>query len=129
MTYGNFKEFNLEQFKAGDKITLVKESEFGYPIVMNIKLDKIFLKDWAQYNNCVQVQGILKGKRKLLAWLIRPYQTFAIFEGYLSDEDFKDFRKVVSDDSKVTVTSYGTCFADNAIKNYIGDKTPLISFL
>ena len=129
MKYGNFKELNLEQFKQGDKITLVIESEFGYPIAMNIKLDKMFLKDWAQYNDCLQVQGVLKGKRKLLAWLIRPYQNFAIFEGFLSNEDFVDFRKVVSDDSNVTVTSYGSCFADNAIKNYIGDKTPLISFL
>jgi len=129
MTYGNFKELNLEQFKQGDKITLVKESEFGYPIVMNIKLDRIFLKYCAQYNNCLQVQGILKGKRKLWSWLIKPYQNFAIFEGFLSNEDFVDFRKVVSDDSNVTVTSYGRCFADNAIKNYIGDKSPIVSFL
>ena len=66
MKYGNFKELNLEQFKQGDKITLVIESEFGYPIAMNIKLDKMFLKDWFFWKMTLFNIGIKNMKKFML---------------------------------------------------------------
>ncbi len=128
-TYADFKKLDLDQFKKDEKLTIVKISDFGYPIVFTIKFDKIFLTNYAQYNNCIQIQGKLPRARKLKAWLVRPNQEFAIFRGSYTDEDFKSFKKVVTDNESVKVESWDLCFADGALDRFIDcDLEPVLTY-
>ena len=128
MNYKNFKTINLEEIKNQEKITVVKFSEFGFPLVLNLKLEEIKLKNWAQYDNCLSIQGRLPRKRKSNVFLIRPYEDFVIYAGTITKDEFNDFKKVISKTNEVTVTNWGTCFSDGAIDEYTNiDKEYLCS--
>lgn len=109
----DLKMLNIDQLEAGDKITLVKQSDFGFPIAIKLKVDKAFYKDYAQYRDCVQIQGKPPRKRKLRAYLVRPNEDFRIYEGFV---DVLDTSEVISEDSEVTVRCLGTCFDENSLK-------------
>ena len=110
MNYKDFTKLELPTLEKGTKVTLVKMSDFGYPVAIQLKFDNIFLTDWAQYNNCIQIQGKRPRKRTLDAYLIRPYQNFVLFEGWV---EINDTSELISEDNNTTVRSLGTCFDEN----------------
>ena len=131
--YNYFKNINLEEIEKLDKITLVKISDFGFPIVANLKRSKtsqlVFFKKYAQYDKCIQVQGLLPRKRKASAFLIRPTDEFAIYEGTITEDMFKSFKTITKDDN-VTIESWGMCFSDGALDEFISgcDIKPLLTY-
>ena len=114
MTYRDFRNLDLTIFEKGEKITIIKQNDFGYPCAYVFKLDNIFLRDYAQYNNCIQVQGKKPRARKMTAILLKPYDEFAIYRGVV---EVKDTSKTISDDVVTRVTSLGMCFDNDTLKN------------
>lgn len=127
--YKDFKKINIEEISNLEKITLVKISDFGYPIVLNLKLQEIKLKDYAQYKNCLYVIGKLPRKQKARGYLIKPNDEFVIYKGTISEAEFNDFR-VKSNYEGSSVTDYGECFSSGAIIKYnINNVESLVSSL
>ena len=112
MNYKDFRKLELPSLEKGAKVTLVKMSDFGYPVAIQLKFDTMFLKDWAQYNNCIQIQGKRPRKRKLSAYLIKPNDNFVLFEGWVELNNWTSVEK----DGDVTITSLGTCFDEDNLK-------------
>ncbi len=115
-----FKE-KLSTIQEGDKITLVKLSEFGYPITIKLKFELAYFGDYAQYKNCLYIQGKQPRKRKSTAYRIKPYDKFAL---YLDHIDIADFTKSSTDEDGTTTTAYGTCFDYERFKTLNEDNNP-----
>lgn len=127
MTYKDLTQINLEEISKNEKITMVKMSEFGFPIVLNLKLTDLRFKNYAQYNNCLEVVGKLPRKRKDLLYRIKPYEDFVIYPGTITMDEFKDFKKVQESDD-VTITEWGTCFDSDTFKDFTNiDKKYLVN--
>lgn len=109
MIFKDFKQIDLENINSKKEITILKFSDFGFPICIKLKLDNVFLKNYAQYNNCLQVQGKLPRKRKLSAYLIKPYENFIIYNGFVDMVDYTE--KTV--EGSITITKLGMCFDEN----------------
>ena len=131
----NFKDFskiNLTKIQGLEKITLVKISDFGYPIVCNLKLDsnQTRLEDYAQYKNTLVVIGKLPRKRNLSGFRVRPNEEFYIYEGTITEDEFNSFKKIISKTDTVTTESWGLCFSDGALDKFVSgcDKEPLLSY-
>lgn len=114
MNYKNFKVLDLNLIEEDQKVTLVKVSEFGFTQNIKMKFKKMFLKDYAQYRDCIQIQGRLPRKRKDNAFLIRPNQEFVIYDGYI---DIDDMVKVIQDKDGVVVKELGMCFDEQRFIN------------
>lgn len=133
MKYYDYNKLDLEKLEGLEKITVVKISEFGYPVVINIRKSKAcdwaIIKDWAQYKNCIQFQGILPIKRKANAWLVRENEEFYCYEGTITEEQFKSFKTIVSENEDVKVESWGPCFSDGALDAFVNgcDVEPIFS--
>ena len=114
----DFTKLDLTKLKEGDKITIVKMSEFGYPLTIHMKLNRIFLKDWAQYKNCIQIQGKLPRKRKLTAYLMKPHEDFVVYKGFI---ELKSAETSFIDELGTRITNMGVCF-DNDLLFKINDN-------
>lgn len=109
----NLKEYDLSSIKKDDKITIIKQGEFGYPISIQLKVDSLFYKDYAQYRDCIIIQGKPPRKRKLRAYMIKPHDEFRIYKGLV---DIIDTSKVISKSDEVTVTQMGLCFSQDTLE-------------
>ena len=122
MTYKNFKEIDLEKLKLNKEITILKFSDFGFPIYIKLKLEDIFLRNYAQYNNCLQIQGKLPRKRKSSAYLIKPYENFIIYNGFVDIVDYAE----KSVEGSVTITKLGMCFDENNLSKSINSSAEIL---
>lgn len=113
MNYKDFTKLELPNIEENQKVTIIKQSEFGFPIAIQIKFKKMYLKDYAQYKDCLRIVGTPARKRKCYEYLIRPYQDFTIVNGWV---DINNYTKTIEENSSVKVTSLGTCFDDNSLK-------------
>ena len=115
--YKNLQELiDIENLKSyiNSKITIIKQSDFGFPQAIQIKLTNAFFKDYAQYSGqfqCLQIEGKPKNCSNIRAYLIRPYQDVFIYEGFV---DVNDYTSKTST-SKATITYLGTCFDNNSL--------------
>ena len=96
-----------------EKVTIIKQSEFGFPIAIQIKFKKLYLKDYAQYKDCLRIQGTPARKRKCYEYLIRPYQDVKIVNGWV---DINNYTKRTFENESVKVTSLGFCFDEENLK-------------
>lgn len=110
MNYKDFKVLDLDLIQEDQKVTLVRVSDFGFTQTIKMKIKKIFLRDYAQYRNCIQIQGRLPRKRKDSAFLIRPNQEFVMYDGYV---DINTEGKVIQENENVRVVEMGMCFDEN----------------
>lgn len=113
MNYKDFSKLELPNIEENQKVTIIKQSEFGFPIAIQIKFKKMYLKDYAQYKNCLRIVGIPNRKRKTFEYMIKPYQDFTIVNGWV---DINNYTKTIEENSSVKVTCLGTCFDDNNLK-------------
>jgi hypothetical protein len=111
--YKDFKNIELPEFAKDEKVTIIKQNEFGYPVAMTVKFESLFLRDYAQYRNCLQLQGKRPRARKLSAVLIRPYENFALYRGVVNANDTT---KLISDDGVTTMVSLGMCFDEDTLR-------------
>lgn len=110
MNYKNFKVLDLNLIAEDEKITLVKVSEFGFTQNIQMKFKKMFFKDYAQYKDCILIQGRLPRKRKDSAFLIRPNQEFVIYKGFI---EIDDMVKTTKQDNGVVIKELGMCFDED----------------
>ena len=123
------KDLDLEQFKQDDKITVVKMSEFGFPLVLNLKIDKLYLKDYAQYKDCLYIQGKLSRKRKSRVYMIRPTDEVVIYNGVIDVDYFNTFKTVTKEDN-VTTENWGMCFSRGTLEKFTNiDKNPIFKMI
>ena len=111
----DIKDFDISQING--KVTLIKFSDFGYPIAIKLNITNAFVRNYAQYNNCIQVEGKPPRKRKARAYIIKPYEEIAIFEGFV---DLQQTEKVEFE-GNVKITSLGTCFDRNTLRKSINN--------
>ena len=109
MLYKDFSKINLEKINSKKEITILKFSDFGFPICIKLKLELTFLKNFAQYNNCLQIHGKMPRKRKTSVFLIKPYENFIIYNGFVDMVDYTE----KSIEGSVTITNLGMCFDEN----------------
>ena len=112
MNYKDFRKLDLTEVNNQEKITIIKQSDFGYPITIQLKLDEVILKKYAQYDNCLYIVGTPKRKRKKMGYLIKPYEDFKIFKGWV---ELNQTAKVQNENG-VTITSLGRCFDSNTFQ-------------
>lgn len=122
MLYKDFKKINLEELKTHKEITILKFSEFGFPICIKLKLEDIFLRNYAQYNNCLQIHGKMPRKRKSTAYLIKPYENFIIYNGFVDIVDYTE----KSTEGSVTITELGLCFDENNLLKSINTSAEIL---
>lgn len=122
MIYKDFTQINLETLKLNKEITILKFSDFGYPICIKLKLEDTFLRSYAQYNNCLQIQGKQPRKRKLSAYLIKPYENFIIYNGFVDIIDYTE----KSVEGSVTITKLGLCFDENNLLKSIDTSAEIL---
>ena len=113
MEYKDFTKLELPNIEENQKVTIIKQSDFGFPIAIQIKFKKMYLKDYAQYKDCLRIVGIPNKKRKTFEYLIKPYQNFKIVNGWV---EINDYTKRTFENESVKVTSLGTCFNDNSLR-------------
>ena len=53
MLFKDFRKIDLQKINSKKEITILKFSDFGFPICIKLKLELAFLKNFAQYNNCL----------------------------------------------------------------------------
>lgn len=122
MLFKDFKKINLEELKTHKEITILKFSDFGFPICIKLKLEDIFLRNYAQYNNCLQIHGKMPRKRKSTAYLIKPYENFIIYNGFVDIVDYTE----KSTEGSVTITKLGLCFDENNLLKSINTSAEIL---
>lgn len=122
MLYRDFKKIDLEELKTHKEITILKFSDFGFPICIKLKLEDIFLRHYAQYNNCLQIHGKIPRKRKSSAYLIKPYENFIIYNGFVDIVDYTE----KSTEGSVTITKLGVCFDENNLLKSINTSAEIL---
>jgi hypothetical protein len=103
----------LSGLKVGDKITIVKNNDFGYPVAIHLKIEIAFTEDYAQYKDTLVIQGKQPRKRKASAYRFRPHESYVIYKDFI---EINDHKKVISENNGVTVTNYGMCFDSDTFK-------------
>ena len=121
--YKDFTKLDLTKVNVGDKITVIKQSDFGYPINIQLKLESIKLRDYAQYTNCIEIVGRSPRKRTSYRYIITPIQDFTIVEGF---QVVNDTAKVITD-GDVKITNLGLCFSTDTLRRASALKNVLIS--
>lgn len=121
--FRNLRELNLSTFKENAKITISKFSDFGYPIAIQLKVHSVVLKDYAQYRDCLYIVGTPKGKRKLRGYLLKPNDSFTIFENFVELNETKTIDK---SSENVTVISLGRCFDMGTLKQSLSIDSKII---
>lgn len=72
------------QTLTGEKVTIVKFSEFGFPVVFETVLNQVKNEPYAQYNESLVL--IHKPKRKRTLWknIILPNENILVYRGWLN---------------------------------------------
>lgn len=122
MLYKDFSKIDLEKINSKKEITILKFSDFGFPICIKLKLELAFLKNFAQYNNCLQIQGKMPRKRNSSAFLIKPYENFIIYNGFVDMVDYTE----KSVEGSVTITKLGMCFDENNLLKSINTSAEIL---
>ena len=121
----NLNKINLEEILKNKKITLIKFSDFGFPLVLNLKLTDIRLNDYAQHKDCLEIVGRLPRKRKDRLYRIKPYDRFFIYKGTYTENDFDTYIETIKT-KDVTITKLGTCFDPNSLNKFLNTNFDLL---
>ena len=122
MLFKDFRKIDLQKINSKKEITILKFSDFGFPICIKLKLESAFLKNFAQYNNCLQIHGKMPRKRKTSVFLIKPYENFIIYNGFVDMVDYTE----KSVEGSVSVTNLGMCFDENNLLKSINSSAEIL---
>lgn len=76
--------FDLLTTLTGAKSTIFKYGEMGFANSLLCTITKVYRDNYAQFNNCIHVNYIPKGKRTTYVWRVFYYQTFAVWTGHVA---------------------------------------------
>lgn len=116
--------------KVGQKVTIFKLSDWGFPQSINCVIEKIERKNWAQYTNILHIY--YKLARKRTSYVIRIYDRTNImfYDGYINLKDDM-FVKTLKDNGEIKVreslTGFDTGYFDIA-KNST-DQKPFLEII
>ncbi len=105
--YKDLTKLDLTKIESGEKITLVKMSEFGFPLTIHMKFEASRLRDYAQYRNCLAIQGRKFRKRKSTIFILKPNDDFVIYKGHI---EVKNTETSYIDGNGTKITDMGFCF-------------------
>lgn len=124
-TQGEFQQAT-EQLTEGRKVTIVKFSDFGFPVVMNAVIDKVVVERYAQYTESLEIVHKPKRKRSLYSTRIFPKDSMLVYEGWLDIDTDSLTSTIVKQDQHVTVRqskyrSFDKQFIQDAIESISGN--------
>jgi hypothetical protein len=99
-----------------EKVTIIKFSEFGFPVIRNTVINKAEVKPYAQYNESLQLVHRPKRKRTSYRMTILPYEDVIIYKGWL-DLDLEKLTYNIEEGKDVTVKQSKYCSFDNKFLN------------
>lgn len=80
MNYGSV----VDKLDVGKQYTLVSMGEFGFPYAIQMKLTGVEATKYAQYDDAVQIDFIVKGKRKETGIRFYGSKKLVIWEGFVN---------------------------------------------
>lgn len=103
---------------TGEKVTIVKFSEFGFPVVFETVLNKIINEPYAQYKESLVL--IHKPKRKRTLWKNRilPNERLLVYRGWLNVKDELFYHVTKTAGMTMKESKYG-CFDDQYLHDVI----------
>lgn len=93
----------INQLTGGRKVTIVKYSEFGFPIAFNTTIDKVMVEPYAQYKETLKVVHKPKRKRSLYVERILDKDSVLIYDGWLDIDLDSLANNIIREDSHITV--------------------------
>ena len=111
---------------VGDKATIFKYSDFGFPLSIPCQIMKVYREDYAQYKNMLCVVYKPKGKRTCYVFRVYDYSTYMVYAGHVTLNT--DMFVSHSVGEMVTTSQSLECFSDSYIERAIAstDKKPLV---
>lgn len=108
----------VEELTPDRKVTLVKFSEFGFPVLINTVIKNVEVKPYAQYNESLRIIHKPKKKRSLFQNIILPKDELLVYDGWLN-VDLDSITKVsLKEDDSVKITQSKYMSFD---RNFIND--------
>lgn len=93
------------------KATVVKSGDWGYCTSFVCTIVNVYIRNYAQYDNCLFIKYLLPRKRIANILQILPYQSIAIYAGE-HKVNTQTLKKIVRSTDEVTFTSLGSAFDD-----------------
>jgi len=87
----------------GEKVTIVKFNDFGFPVVFNTVIDKVENKPYAQYNEALWLTHKPKRKRNLYRNIILPNESILVYLGWLNIDMNKLIYNTTQENELITV--------------------------
>lgn len=123
--YSKVSRFTAAQdiLSEGRKVTIVKLSEFGFPNVMQVRIEEVKTEKYAQHDDTLKIVFIQKRKRTRFSVRLLPHEEILIYDGWL-DINFNSlmYGKVEDKGAVIMKTSKYGCFD----KRYLTDAVDLI---
>lgn len=112
----------------GKQCTIFKYSDMGFPQTIHCKINKVYLKNWAQYDDLIHVEYRPKGKRTDYVMRIYDYSSLAIFNGHIELKD-DIYVKTIEKPRCLTVRESLTCFSNEYLNIALESTTNKPIFL
>lgn len=109
MNNEKFESFE-EAIEEGDKITLVKFNEFGFPYVLKTIVKSVEFRTYGQYPEVLQIIHKPLRKRSDYKLIIKPFEQVIIWKGW-HEVDAEMYRSSDSTNGVTTRTSL-SCFSN-----------------
>jgi hypothetical protein len=103
----------------GEKVTIVKFNDFGFPVVFETVLKGIANKPYAQYNEALWITHKPKRKRNLYRNIILPNENILVYRGWLNIDINKSAYTISNEKGMVVQQSKYGCFDDQYLHDVI----------
>lgn len=123
--YSKVSRFTAAQdiLSEGRKVTIVKLSEFGFPNVMQVRIDAVKTEKYAQYDDTLKIVFIPKRKRTKYGVRVLPEDEILIYDGWIDiNFDSLMYGKIEDKGAVIVKTGKYNCFD----KRYLTDAVDLI---
>jgi hypothetical protein len=101
-----------------EKVTIVKFSEFGFPVVFETVLNKVINEPYAQYKESLILIHKPKRKRSLWKNRILPNESLLVYHGWLNVKDELFYHVTKTAGMTIKESKYG-CFDDQYLYDVI----------
>jgi hypothetical protein len=113
---------------VGKQATIFNYNDFGFPSATLCTIEKVYVKDYAQYSNLVHI--VFRPKRKRTSFVVRIYDhsTIAIWEGHVN-VDSNPWVETSTSENGVTVSKSLRCFSNGYMDRALASTTQKPVFL
>jgi hypothetical protein len=103
----------------GEKVTIVKFNDFGFPVVFNTVINKVENKPYAQYNEALWITHKPKRKRNLYRNIILPNESLLVYKGWINIDKEQLLYDTSKDDNMIIRQSKYSSFDDQYLHDVI----------